>query len=338
MFTPLALNKNVSIKVDRFNSELWPTDTTTKRLGVGIPASTYWTPGPGNADGTIVVQAYPNSDYIPAPGGNNEFKWYLWASENGNQSAWNQFYIATQDNSQVGSYTNYPTLFGGNSNGLLRGSFSVSIRERSTGGGNNDAIVILNSGSYYDWTGGTDLEPVRIAYTYDRTSDVFRASLNGETMTTHFENRSGYNIGTNKWLTDIAPAGTDQFTTMGYSSRINLRGANSGSFGEFAYYTSSLSQDELNVITNQPYGQPTNVLDKQPQVLYRVREEQKETEVVGPTTVLTDTLPGNTAYPNLGTVVTASLDQLKTILMYPSGSITSGSILNTQNEEYYPRT
>jgi hypothetical protein len=336
MFTPLALNKNVSIKVDRFNSELWPTDTTDKKLGLAIPPSTYWTPGPGTEDGTIVVQAYPNSDYIPAPGGFGEFKWYLWASENGNQTSWNQFYIATQDNTQIGSYLDYPTLLNGNSNGLLRGSFTVNIREKNAGGAGQDALVILNSGSYYDWTGGTDLEPVRIAYTYDRTSDVFRASLNGETMTTHFENRSGKNVGTNKWLTDVAPVGTDQQTSMGYSNRINLRGADSGSFAEFAYYSSSLSQDELNVITNQPYGQPTNVLDKQPQVLYRIREEQKETEVR--VASIANILPGNTAYPNLGTVTDTSVSQLKTILMYPSGSITSGSILNTQNEEYYSRT
>ena len=46
----------------------------------------------------------------------------------------------------------------------------------------------------------------------------------------------------------------------------------------------------------------------------------------------------NTAYPNLGTVTNSELSQLKTILQYPSGSITSGSILNTQNEKYYPRT
>jgi len=335
MFTPLAQNKNVSIKVDRFNSELWPTDTSVKRLGVGIPASTYWTPGPGTEDGTIVVQAYPNSDYIPAPGGNGEFKFYLWTSENGNQSAWNQFYIATQNNTQIGNQSGYPTLLDGNVDGLLRGSFAVTIRERSTGGNNNDALVILNSGSYYQWT-GTDLEPVRIAYTYDRTSDVFRASLNGETMTTDFESRGSDDLGTDKWITDIAPAGTDQFNTMGFSQKINTRGANSGSFSEFAYYSSSLSQDELNVITNQLYGQPTDVLDKKPQVLYRVREEQKETE--NGSTSLANTLTGDTAYPNLGTVTNSELSQLKTILQYPSGSITSGSILNTQNEEYYPRT
>ena len=94
--------------------------------------------------------------------------------------------------------------------------------------------------------------------------------------------------------------------------------------------------DELNVITNQLYGQPTDVLDKKPQVLYRVREEQKETE--NGSTSLANTLTGDTAYPNLGTVTNSELSQLKTILQYPSGSITSGSILNTQNEKYYPRT
>ena len=61
----------------------------------------------------------------------------------------------------------------------------VQIRERSTGGGNNDALLLLDSGSYYDWT---DPQPVRIAWSYDRGSDTYKGSLNGQTMTATFEN------------------------------------------------------------------------------------------------------------------------------------------------------
>ena len=119
-----------------------------------------------------------------------------------------------------------------------------------------------------------------------------------------------------------------------FSEKINVRFVDSGSMGEWAYYSSSLSQDEMNLITNQPYGQPTNVLDKQPQFLYRFQEEQKETATG--TSMPNNQLNGNTAYPNLGTIVTASLAQAKTV-GDSLRDITSGSVLNTQNGEYYAR-
>lgn len=329
MFTPLAFSKNNNINTDRFNNELYPTDTSAKRLGLAIPQNTYFTPGAGTETGTVVVQAYPNSDYLPTAF-SAETKYMLWASEPVNYSSWWHFYIATQNGTQIGSPSNYSLL---GSNGILRGSYALVFRERSTGGSNQDALVLFDSGSYYDWTGGEE-KPVRMAVTYDRTSDVFRASLNGNTMSASFQNRSGYNVGTNKWMTDIAPSGGSTSTTM-YSPKINTSLANSGSMGEWAYYSSSLSQDELNLMTNQPYGQPTNVLDKQPQILHRFREEQKETMVASPS--ITDQLAGNTAYPNLGSI-SATVGQAKSVRdTTGNGTITSGSTLNTQNEEYYTR-
>lgn len=330
MFTPLTFNKNQNIKVDRFDTQNYPAaSTTVKKQGVGIPNSTYWAPGPGVADGTIVVTAYPNSDYIPATGG-GEFKWMLWSTEAVNYSAWQQLYINTENGTQIGSGGNYSIL---GSSGALKGSFMVIIRERSGGGGNQDALLLLDSGSYYDWS---DPQPVRIAYSYDRGSNTYKASLNGQTMTTTFENRSGYNIGTNKWITDIQPvqATNGAYTCGMFSQKISVRMVDSGSMGEWSYYSSSLSQDEMNVITNQPYGQPTNVLDKQPQVLYRFQEEQKETATG--TSMPNDQLDGNTAYPNLGTLTDSSLAQAKTV-GDSLRDITSGSLLNTQNGEYYAR-
>ena len=173
MFSPLTFNKNQNIKVDRFSPTNYPAaSTSNKRQGVGLPASGYWNQGPGNADGTIVVFAYPNSDYVPATGG-GEFKWMLWETSATGYSAWSQFYINTENGTQIGSSGNY-TILG--ASGALKGSYMVQIRERSTGGGNNDALLLLDSGSYYDWT---DPQPVRIAWSYDRGSDTYKGSLNG---------------------------------------------------------------------------------------------------------------------------------------------------------------
>jgi hypothetical protein len=335
-FFPLANNRNKVTLNDRVDNSNYATDSNAKKNGFGIPNSDFWTDGtPGSTanNGTIVVQAWPGSDTFKTPFNDNK-KWMLWCSVSNSLSAWWQFYVAGTNNTQIGNSSNYPTLIS-DSDGIRKGSFMISIRERSGGSGNNDGLVLINSGSIYQWDpNDADHKPFTIAIAYDH-SDVWRASIDGVTVPAVHENRNGSNQGTNQWCNDIANSGGNK-TTFLYDDKISGGAAGSGSFGETAYYTSSLTQDELNTITSQPWGSPTDVLSKRPQLLYRLHEDQKE-QTTGAT--LTDQLNGKFAFPNLGNedYSDTSLPQVKTI-RDSSGSITSGSVLNAGVPIYQTRT
>lgn len=337
-FFPLANNRNKVTLNDRLDNSNYAVDNTDKKNGYGIPNSDFWTDGtPGSTgnNGTIVVQAWPGSDVFKSSF-ESEKKYMLWCSVSNNLSAWWQFYVAGTNNLQIGGASNYPVICQGNSNGFEKGTFSISIRERHSGGGNNDGMVIIDSGSIYQWDpNDADHKPFTIAIAYDH-SDVWRASLNGVTVGALHENRdNGSNQGTKQWCNDIANSGGNK-TTFGYDDKITRLAVASGSYGEVAYYTSSLTQDELNTITSQPWGQPTNILDKPAQLLYRLHEDQKE-QTTGAT--LTDQLNGKFGFPNLGNedYSDTSLPQMKTI-RDSLGSVTSGSVLNAGVPIYQSRT
>ena len=196
MFTPLAYNKNTQIEIDRFDNSGYSTDTSVKAMGIGIPDTDFYSIGSGCNAGTIAVQAFPNASDTKSPYG-AESKWLFWSHEASSVSAWWQLYIAGADNTQIGGGSNYSML--DNTVGTPKGGFFVSLRERSGGGGNNDGLLWLNSGS--DWASGEGLydwdnpEPIRIAITFKKDTPVnegtFYASLNGQTMTATWENRSG---------------------------------------------------------------------------------------------------------------------------------------------------
>ena len=341
MFTPLAYNKNTQIEVDRFDNSDYSTDTSVKAMGIGIPDTDFYSIGSNCFPGTIAVQAFPNAPDTKSPYG-AETKWLFWSHERANSSAaWWQFYIAGDDNTQIGGGSNYTML--DNTVGTPKGGFFISLRGRSSG--QFDGLCWLNSGS--NWASGEGLydwdnpEPVRIALTFKKDEPAgigtFLASLNGETMTATFEDRSGYTVGNKKWLCDTCPTGEDVKIGHGYSPRVQRTGVDSGSFSEIAYFTSSLSQEELNTITAQPYGQPLDVLGKrndasktnQANVSYVIREENK-VQTSGDT--ITSQLDGVFAYENKGQTSDAP-SQAKTVAD-SLASVTSGSAVNTELGEY----
>ncbi len=342
MFTPLAYNKNTQIEIDRFDNSGYSTDTSVKAMGIGIPDTDFYSIGSGCNAGTIAVQAFPNASDTKSPYG-AESKWLFWSHEASSVSAWWQLYIAGADNTQIGGGSNYSML--DNTVGTPKGGFFVSLRERSGGGGNNDGLLWLNSGS--DWASGEGLydwdnpEPIRIAITFKKDTPVnegtFYASLNGQTMTATWENRSGYNVQARKWLCDICPTGQDVKIGHGYSTKVQRTGVDSGSFSEITYFTSSLSQEEMNAITAQPYGAPLNFLSKrndaskenEANVDYVIRQENK-VQTSGDT--ITSQLNGVFAYANKGQTSDAPT-QAKTVAD-SLANVTSGSALNTELDEY----
>jgi hypothetical protein len=49
----------------------------------------------------------------------------------------------------------------------------------------------------------------------------------------------------------------------------------SGSYYEFSFYETPLTQAEMNYVTSQTWGSPTNVLDYQPEIRYRFTPDNK---------------------------------------------------------------
>ncbi len=329
MFTPLTFNKDTAIEVDRFDNYNPPADTTNKRLGYAIPSNNVIT-DPGT-DSTVIAAIKPDSDYIASSAGNGEWKWTFVTLENNSAgSAWWQLYISTENNTQIGNYANYGSTLG--TSGLLKGSYAVSCRERHAAGSNQDGMIFINSGSYYDWN---DPQPVTIGLSYTSATETWLASINGETVPIFHQDRAGSNQAQYQSIRDVTTTSNTSIVTMGYNEIVNVRFADSGSRSEFSFYTSSLTQDEMNVITNQTYGNPLNILDKQPQIHYRFTEEEKVTNN-GTNTGLTDFLGGVSAFPNKGTFTDSSVSQAKTI-RDSRFYVTSGSAYDIQERDYRTR-
>ena len=345
MFTPLTFQKNAAIQIDRFdNANFTDSNSITKKFGYGVPQNNYFRGERFQQDGTIVMQVWPNSDDSRGATGAGEQKWMLWNTDyTGVSSCWWQVYIPTANDTQIGSETNYGTLFD-SPEGLLKGQICINSRMRP-GASNRDAMACIAShsadegtGFLYDWT---DPQPITLAVGYNHTTSEFTCAINGVSHSVDWAYRDTQTSqGNDKWLTDMAGASAASNNTCNYGYAeiyAGTRGISSGSYGEVSYYDECLTSDEMKIITNQPYGQPTNVLDKQPTLLYRFREELKEAQNASSTT---GQIGGDTAFPNLGTKgqTTSSLAQAKTVNQQVStlnvGSITSGSVMNTQAYEY----
>lgn len=266
MFTPLALKRNRIEELDRFDNTPVTADTGGKVGGYYQTDSNYW----GFHNGTVIVQAWPNADDLRYTGtSGNRFKWMFFNIENNSQAAWWSLCVATDDNIQIGAGSDYSLL--DNTDGWKKGQFGVQTRFRSSG--NADGLILIDSGSFYDWT---DPQPIHIAYVNDQINSQFRASINGETKAVVAEPRSGREADWNDYYFwgDLGTTDSNDLS-FGYSPEDFTEILMSGSYYEFQFYTESLSQEEINLITSQPYGTPGNVLDKQPHVHYRFTEEYK---------------------------------------------------------------
>ena len=338
MFTPLTFQKNAAIQVDRMNNS-GSASTSTKQLGYGVARNPYLLANSGS-DCTIVVQAWPNSDFDRAPAGGDDHNWIFWTGNNTNfGSTWWMLTCPTANNTEPGPAGDYPNLLG--TDGIKKGQLAINSRIRPDGGGNRDWMALINSGSIYDWT---DPQPITIAIGFNHAGNEFVCAVNGESGSVVFEDRSSQTsppINTSRFFTDMVPAtSTDPDINIrnlniacGYSDLFSTRNALSGSFGEVSFYDTLLTMDEMKLVTNQPYGQPTNVLNTQPALLYRMREELKESSTAGfvPNSI-------NKAFPQLGTQGGSDISQIQSVISDTATlSLDSGSVMNTQAYEYQPR-
>tara|TARA_A100001201_G_scaffold136854_1_gene126232 strand:- start:187 stop:1188 length:1002 start_codon:yes stop_codon:yes gene_type:complete len=332
MFTPLTFNKNNTIEVDRFDNSGITPDTSDKANGYSTAAQP--TTQGNNLDGTFVVSAFPNSDYATGTQGGQD-QWFLFSAEGNSCQTWFGLAIPTADNmANIGNYTNYSPYLG--TSGVLKGQITIGVRQRQNCGNNNDGIILINSGSIYDWDNPT---PITLAYSVDMTSNTALCSINGETADVlQIGRQDGKPDPTDPMqFTNLTTRDSDDiYLAFGFSPKIRRQSTPSGSFSEWGYYTSSLNQDELNTITGQRYGDPTNVLDKQPQLMYRFQEDLKQ-QSGGPSAP--HQLNGKFDFPNIGNgfVGEADVEQIHTIKETADMAITSGSVYDMETINYKPR-
>jgi hypothetical protein len=308
MFTPLAIHKNRITEINRFDNTVVATSTSQKVGGYFQNRNAYFA---GKNEGTIVVQAWPNSDDLRYNGtGTNRFKWMFWNSDSAT-SGWFSICVATDDNIQIGAGSNYTLL--DNTLGWKKGQMGVQCRFRPSYIA--DGLILINSGSTYDWT---DPQPIRIAFTCDNTAQKYSCSLNGETAVVVEEARSGDPDWTGyQFLSDL---GGDVDVSLGYSNTTFKEILMSGSYYEWSFYNTPLTQSEMNTITSQPYGQPSNVLTTQPDVHYVFTEENKSATLT---------------YDSFGTDVSYT-DDMSTEFQ-TAGQITSGSVFDAGTKDYRTR-
>jgi len=331
MFRPLTYNKNNTIEIDRFDNSAITPSTSDKRNGYGVPEQDV-TQG-NNLDGAWVVTAYPNSDYKTGLGGGQD-QYFLFSAEGQQSSTWFALAIPTADNQMnIGPGSDYTGI--DNTLGVLKGQLGIGIRQRPNAGSNYDGLILINSGSTYDWT---NPEPITVAYSVDMAASTALCAVNGVSASVLQLDRAGQGGAPTDPMqfTNLTTTSTSQdkvWLSFGFNQNIRKASTPSGSFAEFAYYTSSLNQDELNRISGQRYGDPTNVLDKQPQILYRFGGDKELTTG----TSLTYQLEGVTSFPNLGSYTEEVLSQCKTIKQTPDMVIASSSVYDMEVEEYRAR-
>lgn len=307
MFFPLGNFKNKAAEVDRFDNTVVTTSTSAKTGGFRVPPDSFFG---SSAQGTIVVSAWPNSnDFRYNGSGDNRFKWMFANFEGAN--SWFSLCVAGADNIQIGSYTNYPTLLG--TSGWRNGQIGVQTRFYTPSVA--DGLILIDSGSTYNF--GVD-GPITIAFSVNTTSQKYYASINGETKAVVQEARSsdpdwsGYD-----WFNQLG--GSSPQLTFGYSPGDFPEILMSGSYYDFSYYTTPLNQSEMNIVTAQPYGSPTNVLDTQPEVYYRMVQDNKS---------------ATREFQNLGTQ--AGVNNMTTVFQ-TAGQITSGSVYDAGSIRYRTR-
>jgi hypothetical protein len=313
MFFPLSNFKNKAAEVDRFDNTVVTTSTSAKTGGFRVAPDSFFG---SSAQGTVVVSCFPNSQDFRYNGtGDNRFKWMMANFEGAN--GWWSLCIAGADNIQIGSYTNYPTLLG--TSGWRAGQLGVQTRFYNPNVA--DGVILINSGSTFNFGQAT---PLTVAFGVNTTTQKYYASVNGETATVVEEARSpgsppvpdpdwtGYD-----WFNQLG--GSNPQLTFGYSPGDFPEILMSGSYYDFSYYTTPLNQSEMNIVTAQPYGSPTNVLDTQPEVYYRMVQDNKS---------------ATREFQNLGTQ--AGVNNMTTEFQ-TAGQITSGSVYDAGSNRYRTR-
>lgn len=317
MFTPLAYSKNRFTDLEyRADNSSIASSTSAKSGGYRVAADSYWTT---KTEGTIVVSAFPNSDDLRYSGtSGNRFKW-MFANWEGASSGWFSPCIATENNIQVGSAGDYSLL---GASGWKKGQIGVQCRFITTG--TADGLILINSGSTYDWNNPT---PITIAFTCDVTAQKYSCAINGETAVVVEEAR-----GTGKTPPSPDPdwSGYDFIADM--SAHPTLAWSDSpgafdeilmsGSYYEFSFYETPLTQAEMNYVTSQTWGSPTNVLDTQPEIRYRFTPENKNASDGSFSQIGSDQV----SMTNNATRFSANANQL-----------TSGSVWDGSNLDYRTR-
>tara|TARA_R110000803_G_scaffold84955_1_gene151227 strand:+ start:4920 stop:5855 length:936 start_codon:yes stop_codon:yes gene_type:complete len=310
MFTPLANSKNRTTEIDRLDNSVVASNTSTKVGGYKIDSNTYWN---DKSEGTFVVSAFPNSSdlrYSNLSNG-NRFKW-MFLNFEGDSSGWFSPCIATENNIQIGGPDNYPPGVL-DINGWNKGQMGVQCR--FTVGGTADGLILINSGSTYDWDNPT---PITIAFGVSDASQLYNCSINGETAAVvQYARNSDPDWDGYQWVNSLSG---NSSVTFGYSPGDFDEILMSGSYYEFNFYESPLNQEEMNTITGQPYGLPTNVLNKQPDIRYVLTQENKDAA---------------NEFSNLGT--DGSYTQKLKPQFETAGQITSGSVFDSGIQDYRER-
>lgn len=323
MFSPLTIRKNRIDEINRLdNTQVAASTATNKKLGYFSRDTSYW----GFTSGTLVCRTYPNSVDLRYTGtSTNRFKWMMFNMENNSQASWWSLCIATDNNIQIGGGADYSLL--DNTLGWKKGQIGIQTRFRPTSTTVADGLILIDSGSTYDWD---NPQPIHIAYVNDQVNSQFRASINGETKPVVGQARNNDPDWSNYLFWGDLGTTDSNDLTFGYSPGDFTEILMSGSYNEFQFYTASLTQDEINVITSQPFGCPGNVLDKQPQVHYVFTQDHKVPVSVSQTS-------GETgfAYNNVGTDTTYTTQFVETSLY--ANAITSGSVLDGGIKDYRAR-
>ena len=197
-------------------------------------------------------------------------------------------------NTNIGSSTWMPDLFPNPAT-----AFSCWVINYRTAGG-KDAFFNPDLNSQF-----TPVEPGK-PYTFvfcmgtQHTSGS--AAINGVNTTCGWQNRLSQGAGAtaNDSISTIDGAGPWRWSVNGYPEvgAPVSQTTNNGSVCQMAFWTGSLNESEMKVVSNQQWGEPLDVVNQQPAFHYYFREDYK---VNKRTTLNGDEIAGN-SYNNLGTI------------------------------------
>jgi hypothetical protein len=128
------------------------------------------------------------------------------------------------------------------------------------------------------------------------------SAINGVTTTCGWQSRQGQS-GNDATSTDgisVIDGGTWYWSVNGYPDTAApiSQTTNNGSVCQMAFWTGSLNESEMRVVSNQQWGEPLDVVNQQPAFHYYFREDYK----VNKRTALNGDEIANNSYNNLGTI------------------------------------
>ena len=323
MFTPLANNKpNINNEVDRNSSSVNATSAPAANIIGGYRMDS---PETNNTffenctDFTVAFQFVISDRYFNTAIRRDNNMFQISAG-----SRWYQIWPCMTGLNNNNLPTWYPYLFNQDGEGFVSALENWVINYRLSDGSDAAFNPDLNN-QFSPIEAG---KPYTFVFSAGTQHPSGSACINGTQTSCGWQDRQGQGGNTTTSTDSISDIdnGTWRWSVNGYpetGAPVSQTSSNS-SVAQMAFWTGPLNVEEMKVVSNQPFGEPLDVVDTQPSFHYYFKEDYK----VDKRTALDGDEIANNSYNNLGSIGDQD---------YAQFTLADGSNFNYSATESYDR-